>query len=232
MGFFHRINQYLQAVKTELFGVDGEEYIDRYLSREEQRLWKRQTAPDRAHSLRVAQTADRLQRSSPVRISPEDRAALLKAALLHDLGRGEFGSSLAKSLAVLLPLWNRDKYRFAADEAAIRRLGRAKPDAGEVARRLGASGKDSGAGNKKQDAGRRPETAGNFWEESWFARLMYHYYYHPEIGAERLLELYGKGGRPVSGQQARIVWLVRHHRDDTAGNDVLLKLLMEADRQN
>lgn len=232
MGFFHRINQYLQAIKTELFGVDGEEYIDRYLNGEEQELWKRQTAPDRAHSLKVAQTADRLQRSSPVRVSPEDRVALLKAALLHDLGRGEFGSSLAKSLAVLLPLWNRDKCRFAADEAAIRRLGRAKPDAGEVARRLGASGKNSGAGNKKQDAGRRPETAGDFWEESWFARLMYHYYYHPEIGAERLLELYGKGGRPVSGQQARIVWLVRHHRDERDGNDGLLKLLMEADRQN
>lgn len=231
MGFFHRINQYLQAIKTELFGVDGEEYIDRYLNGEEQRLWKSQTAPDRAHSLKVAQTADRLQRSSPGKISPEDRVALLKAALLHDLGRGEFGSSLAKSLAVLLPLWNRDKCRFAADEAAVRRLGRAKPDAGEVARRLWASGENNGAGNKKQDAGRRPETAGNFWEESWFARLMYHYYYHPEIGAERLLELYGKGGA-VRGQQERIVWLVRHHQDERAGNDGLLKLLMEADRQN
>lgn len=232
MGFFQRINQYLQAVKTELFGVSGEEYIERYLNGEEQRLWKEQRAPDRAHSLKVAQAADRLQGLSPIRISPEDRVILLKAALLHDIGRGKFGSSLAKSLAVLLPLWNRDKCRFAADETAIRRLGRSKPDADEVVRRLGTFAQKSGAGNKKQDAGRRPVAAGNFGEESWFARLMYHYYYHPEIGAERLLALYGKGGGPVSDEQKRIVWLVRRHRDDTAGNDGLLKLLIEADRQN
>lgn len=50
MGFFQRINQYLQAIKTELFGIDGEEYIERYLNGEEQELWRRQSAPDRAHS--------------------------------------------------------------------------------------------------------------------------------------------------------------------------------------
>lgn len=232
MGFFYRINQYLRAIQTELFGVDGEEYIERYLNGEEQRLWKKQKAPDRDHSLKVAQAADRLQRSSPIKISPEDRVILLKAALLHDLGRGEFGSSLAKSLAVLLSLWNRDKCRFAADEAAIRRLGSAKPDADEVARRLGAFAKNNGANNKKQDAGRHPVVADKFCEESWFDRLMYHYYYHPEIGAERLLEMYGKGSGSVSDEQKRILRLVRHHRDDAAGNDGLLKLLMEADRQN
>lgn len=231
MGVFQRINQYLSAVTTELFGVDGEEYIDRYLSGGEQLLWKGQRAPDRTHSLKVAQTADRLQKLSPLRLSPEERVILLKAALLHDIGRGKFGSSLAKSLAVLLPLWDRDKCRWAADGLARRQLGRVKPDAEKVARRLRSSLANDGGGQKKQDAGGRPESSDKFSEESWFARLMYHYYYHPEIGAAMLRSLYGAGG-PLSHEQQRIVELVRHHRDERAGHDSLLKFLMEADRQN
>ncbi len=102
MGFFYRIGQYLSAVRAELFGAGGDEYIAEYLSEGEQRLWRIQKAPDRAHSLNVARTADELQKNVPEGLTAEERIILLKAALLHDVGRGEFGSSTAKSLAVLL----------------------------------------------------------------------------------------------------------------------------------
>lgn len=199
MGFFRRIAQYFSAVKAELFGVGGEEYVDQYLSEDERKLWAAQTAPDRAHSLNVAKTAARLQKALPESLSDEERILLQKAALLHDIGRGKFGSSLAKSLAVLLT------------------HGRTAPRIPE--------------GNKKPDALGRPETnEGN--HGSYAADLLYHYYCHPAIGAKLLQDLYGRESCRISAEQERIIGLVRHHRDRTAGDDLLLKLLIEADRQN
>ena len=105
MSFLHRAGQYFSAIRAELFGVGGDEYIARYLSDDEQQLWRRQKAPDMAHSLNVARTADRLQKDEVgSNLSPDERLILLKAALLHDIGRGRFGSSFAKSLAVLLTI--------------------------------------------------------------------------------------------------------------------------------
>ena len=105
MSFLHRAGQYFSAIRAELFGVGGADYIARYLSDDEQQLWRRQKAPDMAHSLNVARTADRLQKDEVgSNLSPDERLILLKAALLHDIGRGRFGSSFAKSLAVLLTI--------------------------------------------------------------------------------------------------------------------------------
>ena len=105
MSFLHRVGQYFSAIRAELFGVGGADYIARYLSDDEQQLWRRQKAPDMAHSLNVARTADRLQNDDVGNnLSPDERLILLKAALLHDIGRGRFGSSFAKSLAVLLTI--------------------------------------------------------------------------------------------------------------------------------
>lgn len=195
MGFFYRIGQYLSAVRAELFGAGGEEYIAKYLSESEQRLWRTQKAPDRAHSLNVARTADELQNNLPEGLTAEERIILLKAALLHDIGRGEFGSSLAKSLAVLLT-----KFGYGGD-------------------------------NKKTDAKRRPETPEEFSGSGYRASLMYHYYCHAEIGAKLLSDMYHQNGE-LSEAEKRIIHLVKHHRDEEAGDDRLLKLLIEADRMN
>lgn len=201
MGLFHRVGQYISAVQAEIFGVDGDDWIARYLSEGEKELWKKQKAPDRAHSLNVAKTAERLQNNMPGRLSAEERIILQKAALLHDIGRGEFGSSLAKSLAVLLTLGRTSPPQLIED-------------------------------NKKPDAQGRPGASEEISAGSYSADLLYHYYCHPEIGAELLRDLYSGNGQQPDEAQERVIGLVRHHRDRTAGDDRLLKLLIEADRQN
>jgi putative nucleotidyltransferase with HDIG domain len=95
---FRRVKQFISAITAKISATDEVFFTD-YLTVSEQKLFRQLTVSDQRHSLNVAYTAQQLAGRSPrLRLR-----LLIRAALLHDVGRAQYNLSTAnKVLAVLL----------------------------------------------------------------------------------------------------------------------------------
>lgn len=93
----NRVKQLLSALRAVVTPQDMV-FVDNWLSPAERELFDRMSLPDRRHCLNVAYTAVELAASS----TGIDRSTLIKASLLHDVGRrhGDV-STTDKVIAVL-----------------------------------------------------------------------------------------------------------------------------------
>ena len=95
-----RVRQFFQAIRAQLSAADRC-FIAEHLPEKVQPLFWGMTLPDQCHALRVARTAMALAEQK--RLAGLDLALLLRASLLHDIGRqrGDMGT-FDKVFAVLL----------------------------------------------------------------------------------------------------------------------------------
>lgn len=93
-----RIKQFWAAITARVTAEEAE-WVDRNLSKQEAELFWRMNLPDRQHAIRVARTALTLAENVG---SDIDRSLLLRAGLLHDVGKvkGDV-STMDKVLTVL-----------------------------------------------------------------------------------------------------------------------------------
>jgi putative nucleotidyltransferase with HDIG domain len=94
---FKRVKQFLHALTAKIDRAD-EVFLSHYLTTTEQKLFRQMTLPDRRHSLNVAYCAQQLMKPT----MHSKQRLLVRAALLHDVGRAEKNLSTAmKVMAVL-----------------------------------------------------------------------------------------------------------------------------------
>ncbi len=167
-----RIKQFYRAVTASISPAD-KNWVAKHLPQEAQTLFYAMHPADQYHVLHVARTAMKLWEKAPV----GDRELLLRAALLHDVGRVRGDLDIfGKVWAVLL------KHYLPAQAQAL-----AQSDKG------------------------------------YLGHIMYVYYHHPEIGAQKL-EAIGMV------QEAAIIRY--HHAPPTTNEPPELALLRAADELN
>lgn len=90
---FQRVKQFICAITAKLYLTD-EQYLAEYLTAAEQQLFRQMELPDQRHSLNVAYTAQQLAKhSTGLRLR-----LLIRAALLHDVGRTKNDLSTANKI--------------------------------------------------------------------------------------------------------------------------------------
>lgn len=93
-----RVKQFWAAITARITPEEAD-WVNCSLSKEEAQLFWRMNLPDRQHAIRVAHTAMRLAETESDEI---DRRLLLRAGLLHDVGKVEGDvSTMDKVLTVL-----------------------------------------------------------------------------------------------------------------------------------
>ena len=109
----YRIKQFYWAISSFFTKVD-EEYLTRYLNKEERALFDNMTKADRQHSIRVAKDAEAYYKSlmkytENMDISKEE---IIKLSLLHDIGKQVYPLNfINKSLVVLLGKFTKNKIK-------------------------------------------------------------------------------------------------------------------------
>lgn len=95
----YRIKQFVWAAGSYFKKVDTE-FVDRYLNEDEKKLFNKLNHHDKHHSIRVCKDALNICKSQKANLNNNKIA---KAALLHDVGKSEFGLNIVeKSILVLL----------------------------------------------------------------------------------------------------------------------------------
>ena len=172
-----RVRQFFRAIRAHLSEADCH-YIGTYLSEAERNLFFRMHVADQCHALQVAYTAERLADRSEMTV---ERRLLIRASLLHDVGRRKGDMDIwGKVLAVLLKACFPSRSRKWARQDAHGFLGR-------------------------------------------IAHMLFVYYHHPEIGAEKLREL---------GLMQEAELAEKHHLPRAKEDTVELCLLRQADELN
>ena len=116
-----RIRQFFRAVRAHLTEKDGR-YLSEHLSAEEQELFFAMHRADQYHALHVAYTAERLTEEQSI---PVDQELLIRAALLHDVGRVKGDLDIwGKVFAVLAGTFCPEMSRKRAGEKTDGLLGR------------------------------------------------------------------------------------------------------------
>lgn len=93
-----RVKQFWAAITAHVTEEEAD-WVNRSLSKEEAKLFWRMNLPDRQHAIRVARTAMQLADETAEAI---DRELLLRAGLLHDVGKAKGDvSTMDKVLTVL-----------------------------------------------------------------------------------------------------------------------------------
>ncbi|SQC01690.1 HD domain-containing protein [Clostridium tetanomorphum] len=94
----YRIKQFYIYIKDKMEYSD-EKFIDKHLNNYEKRLFNRLSMKDQKHCVRVAYDVEKICINHKGDI---DTNKLIKAALLHDIGKIEFGLNvLDKSILVI-----------------------------------------------------------------------------------------------------------------------------------
>ena len=176
MKLCRRIHQFYKAVRAAVHTED-QAFLRKYLSAEEQVLFKQMGLPEQRHCLDVAYTAIRLAAEK----NGVDKGLLLRCALLHDIGKVE--GDLPVPYKVLTVL---------ADHF--------------FSRQARCWARQSAAGDRRD-----------------FRHALYIYYYHGELGREKLLAMH-------LSELAEIVG--KHHKAPTEKDPLELLLLRQADEQN
>lgn len=102
----YRIKQFMWAAKSLLDDVDIE-YVNKYLNTEERKLFNQLRKTDQQHCIRVCKTAIDLSKDKDI-----DLKVVGKAALLHDIGKGEYGLNIfEKSVMVIMDKVSKGKLK-------------------------------------------------------------------------------------------------------------------------
>ena len=95
----YRVKQFVWAAGSYFKKIDTE-FINKYLDEDEKKLFSRLNHNEKHHSIRVCREALDICKNKKTSL---DTNRIAKAALLHDVGKGEFGLNIVeKSTLVLL----------------------------------------------------------------------------------------------------------------------------------
>lgn len=93
----YRVKQFVWAIKSLSEDIDTE-YVNKFLNKKERNLFNRLKKIDKQHCIRVSKDAVSLSKDKNIN---SNRVA--KVALLHDIGKGEYGLNIIeKSILVIL----------------------------------------------------------------------------------------------------------------------------------
>lgn len=93
----YRVKQFVWAIKSLSEDIDNK-YVNKFLNKEERKLFNKLKKSDKQHCIRVSKDALSLSKERNIN---SNRVA--KAALLHDIGKGEYGLNIVeKSILVIL----------------------------------------------------------------------------------------------------------------------------------
>lgn len=95
----YRIKQFIWGIESYFKDIDND-YLEIFLNENEILLFNKLRQNDKHHSIRVCKEAISILKSKKINV---DVNKLAKAALLHDVGKGEYGLNLIeKSILVML----------------------------------------------------------------------------------------------------------------------------------
>lgn len=95
---FYRVKQFMWALSSLFKDID-EDFLNRYLTTEEKTQFMKLKNGDRHHCIRVCKDCIKYVDDNNININKDK---LAKAALLHDIGKTEYGlNALEKSIVVL-----------------------------------------------------------------------------------------------------------------------------------
>lgn len=95
----YRVKQFIWAAGSYFKKIDID-YVNKYLNEDEVELFNRLKHNEKHHSIRVCRDALDISKNKNISLK---RNRIAKAALLHDVGKGEYGLNLIeKSTLVLL----------------------------------------------------------------------------------------------------------------------------------
>ncbi len=115
----HRASQFFHALTAHVSAEDRA-FLETWLPEETARaFFDAMTVADQCHALRTARTAEQLRLASPDGATMVDRRLLIRASLLHDIGRqkgdmGTCGKVLAVLLTAAFPRWSKKRGENAA----------------------------------------------------------------------------------------------------------------------
>lgn len=94
----YRVKQFLWAAESYFKKVDLD-YINKFLNEDEKKLFNKLNHNDKHHSIRVCKSAIDISKEKNISMNTNKIA---KAALLHDVGKGEFGLNMIEKSALVL----------------------------------------------------------------------------------------------------------------------------------
>lgn len=95
----YRVKQFIWGLGSFLKKIDYD-YIEKYLSKDEIKLFEKLSHNDKHHCIRVCKDAIAMSEENNINI---DKFKLAKVALLHDIGKSDFHLNIIeKSIVVLL----------------------------------------------------------------------------------------------------------------------------------
>lgn len=92
----YRIKQFVWAMKSLSEDIDNK-YVNKFLNKEERRLFNKLKKIDKQHCIRVSKDAVNLSKNRNIN---SNRVA--KAALLHDIGKVEYGLNIVEKSALVI----------------------------------------------------------------------------------------------------------------------------------
>lgn len=94
---FKRVKQFIAAITAELNSADRA-FLEKHLRPAEQKLFRQMNLPEQRHSLNVAYTGEVLAADKP----EAGRDMLIRAALLHDIGKVRGDISIADKVFTVI----------------------------------------------------------------------------------------------------------------------------------
>lgn len=94
----YRVKQFMWSIGSYFKDVD-KNYVNKYLNEEEKVLFNKLKHNDKIHSIRVCKDAIELTKNKNIDI---DVNKVAKAALLHDVGKGEYGLNVIEKSALVM----------------------------------------------------------------------------------------------------------------------------------
>lgn len=94
----YRVKQFIWATKSLVEKVDTD-YVDKFLNRNEKILFNKLKKSDKHHSIRVCKDAIEILKNKNEDI---EVSRVAKAALLHDIGKTEYGLNIFEKSALVI----------------------------------------------------------------------------------------------------------------------------------
>lgn len=110
----YRVKQFIWAIKSLADDVDTE-YVNKFLNKNERKLFNRLRKTDKQHCIRVSKDAVSLSKDKHIDVN-----RVAKVALLHDIGKSEYSLNVfEKSILVILNKVSKGKLKRFDDFKAV-----------------------------------------------------------------------------------------------------------------